>query len=43
MKLATIGYQADTQAGVIERLKAAHVKGVIDLRALAASRRAGFS
>ncbi|HEY3950202.1 DUF488 domain-containing protein [Phenylobacterium sp.] len=43
MKLATIGYEADTQAGVIERLKAAKVETVIDVRAIAASRRAGFS
>ena len=43
MKLETIGYEADTQAGVIERLKAAGVEVVIDVRAIAASRRAGFS
>ena len=43
MKLATIGYEADTQGGVIERLKAAGVEVVIDVRAVAASRKAGFS
>ena len=42
-RLATIGYERDTQAGVIERLKAAGVDTLIDVRAVAASRRAGFS
>lgn len=41
--LATIGYERDTQAGVIDRLKAAGVEVLIDVRAVAASRRAGFS
>lgn len=41
--LATIGYERDTQAGVIGRLKAAGVDTLIDVRAIAASRRAGFS
>src|SRR5689334_14532407 len=41
--LATIGYERDTQAGVIARLKAAGVDVLIDVRAVAASRRAGFS
>jgi uncharacterized protein (DUF488 family) len=41
--LATIGYEAATQAQVIGRLKAAGVEVVIDVRAVAASRRAGFS
>lgn len=41
--LATIGYQSDTLAGVIARLKAAGVEVVIDVRAVAASRRPGFS
>lgn len=41
--LATIGYEAATQAGVIARLKAAGVETVVDVRAVAASRRAGFS
>jgi uncharacterized protein (DUF488 family) len=43
MKLATIGYEQATQAAVIDRLKAAGVEVVIDVRAVAASRRAGFS
>jgi uncharacterized protein (DUF488 family) len=43
MKLATIGYEMATQAAVIDRLKAADVEVVIDVRAVAASRRAGFS
>ena len=43
MKLATIGYERATQADVIERLKAAGVEVLIDVRAVAASRRAGFS
>ena len=41
--LATIGYQSSTQADVISRLKAAGVETVVDVRAIAASRRAGFS
>lgn len=43
MKLATIGYEQETQADVIARLKAAGVRRVIDVRAVATSRRAGFS
>ena len=43
MKLATIGYESEAQADVIQRLKAAGVERVIDVRAVAASRRAGFS
>ena len=43
MKLATVGYENDTQGAVIERLKAAKVKVVIDVRAVASSRKAGFS
>ena len=43
MKLATVGYENDTQAAVIERLKAAKVEVVIDVRAVASSRKAGFS
>ena len=39
----TIGYEQATQAQVIGTLKAAGVKLVIDVRAVAASRRAGFS
>lgn len=41
--LATIGYEAATQDAVIGKLKAAGVEVVIDVRAVAASRRAGFS
>ena len=43
MKLRTIGYEAATQAAVIGCLKAADVAVVIDVRAIASSRRAGFS
>lgn len=42
-QLATIGYEAATQADLIDRLKQAGVDVVIDVRAIAASRRAGFS
>jgi len=42
-RLATIGYEGDTQAGVIGRLVGAGVKTLVDVRAVAASRRAGFS
>ena len=41
--LATIGYERETQSEVIGRLKAAGVEVLIDVRAVAASRRAGFS
>ena len=41
--LATIGYESATQADVIARLKTAGVEVLIDVRAVAASRRAGFS
>jgi uncharacterized protein (DUF488 family) len=41
--LATIGYEHETQAAVIARLKAAGVETVVDVRAVASSRRAGFS
>ncbi len=41
--LATIGYEAATQDAVIARLKAAGVELLVDVRAVAASRRAGFS
>ena len=43
MKLFTIGYEGEPQAGVIDRLKAAGVEVLVDVRAVAASRRAGFS
>jgi uncharacterized protein (DUF488 family) len=41
--LATIGYEADTLDGLIGRLKAAGVETVVDVRAVASSRRPGFS
>ncbi|HWE45847.1 MAG TPA: DUF488 domain-containing protein [Caulobacteraceae bacterium] len=41
--LATIGYEQQTQDAVIGRLKQAGVDLLIDVRAVAASRRAGFS
>jgi uncharacterized protein (DUF488 family) len=43
LRLATIGYERVTLAEVIARLKAAGVEQVIDVRAVAASRRPGFS
>jgi uncharacterized protein (DUF488 family) len=43
MKLRTIGYEAATQGRVIDCLKRAGVEVVIDVRAVASSRRAGFS
>jgi uncharacterized protein (DUF488 family) len=43
MKLATIGYENDTQPQTIQRLKDAGVKTLIDVRAVASSRKAGFS
>ena len=42
-RLATIGYERATLADVIARLQAAGVELLIDVRAVAASRRAGFS
>ena len=42
-RLVTIGYERDTQAGVIERLVTAGVDTLVDVRAVASSRRAGFS
>lgn len=41
--LSTIGYEAATLPEVIEKLRAAGVEVVVDVRAVAASRRAGFS
>ena len=41
--LATIGYEGATLPDVIGRLKTARVDLVIDVRAIAASRRPGFS
>ena len=43
MKIFTIGYEGATQADVIARLKAAGVETLVDVRAVAASRRPGFS
>ena len=43
MDIFTIGYEGAPQAQVIERLKAAGVDLLVDVRAVAASRRAGFS
>jgi uncharacterized protein (DUF488 family) len=43
MKLMTVGYEAATQAAVIACLNAAGVQVLIDVRAVASSRRAGFS
>ena len=39
--IATIGYETDTQGGMIDRLKAAGVELVVDVRAVASSRKAG--
>ena len=41
--IATTGYEQETQPEVIGRLKTAGVDLVIDVRAVASSRRAGFS
>ena len=41
--LATIGYESQTQDKVIADLRAAGVEVLIDVRAVASSRRAGFS
>ncbi|MGP9821385.1 DUF488 domain-containing protein [Salinarimonas sp. NSM] len=41
--LHTIGYESETLPAVIARLRQAGVAVVIDVRAVAASRRAGFS
>ena len=43
MKLATIGYEETTLQDTLDRLKAAGVQVVIDVRAVASSRRPGFS
>ena len=43
MPLFTIGYEGATQGDVIGRLRAAGVQTLVDVRAVAASRRAGFS
>ena len=41
--LFTIGYEGKTQAEMLDQLEAARVELVIDVRAVAASRRPGFS
>jgi len=43
LKLFTIGYEKATQADVIAALEAAGVERLIDVRAIPASRRPGFS
>jgi uncharacterized protein (DUF488 family) len=43
LPVATIGYERAPQSAVIARLKEAGVELLIDVRAIAASRRAGFS
>jgi uncharacterized protein (DUF488 family) len=43
MILSTIGYERATVADVVARLKAGGVEVVVDVRAVAASRRPGFS
>ena len=42
-RIATIGYERATLEDVIERLRAAGVDVLLDVRAVASSRRAGFS
>lgn len=43
MKLFSIGYEGEAQSEVIAKLQAAGVRVLVDVRAVAASRRAGFS
>lgn len=43
MQIATIGYENDTLDTVLAKLEAAKVEILIDVRAVASSRRAGFS
>ena len=43
IKLRTIGYETSTQAAVIDSLKRAGVEVLVDVRAVASSRKAGFS
>lgn len=43
MQLRTVGYERATQSAVIDCLRRAGVAVLIDVRAVAASRRAGFS
>lgn len=42
-ELATIGYENATLPEVIDKLKSARVEVLLDVRAIASSRRAGFS
>ena len=42
-RLATIGYQGSTVQRVVEVLREAHVELLVDVRAVASSRRPGFS
>lgn len=39
----TVGYEGATQAEVVDRLRAAGIECLVDVRAVASSRRAGFS
>ena len=41
--LATIGYQPATVAGFLEALRAARIELLVDVRAVASSRRPGFA
>lgn len=43
MRLCTVGYEGDPQDVVIDKLRRAGVEVLIDVRAVASSRRAGFS
>jgi uncharacterized protein (DUF488 family) len=43
LRLSTIGYERLTQNELIDRLRSASVSRLIDVRAVAASRRPGFS
>lgn len=43
IKLFTIGYEGKRQDEVIDRLKSAHVKLLVDVRDVAGSRKKGFS
>lgn len=43
LRVATVGYEGASLAEVIDRLRAAGVEVVADVRAVASSRRAGFS
>jgi uncharacterized protein (DUF488 family) len=41
--IATIGYEGATQPHILERLKSAGIELLVDVRAVAASRKPGFS